>query len=483
MKNRAWKNKVATSALAAVIGLCTVPTAALSQTESSAKETASTQDIIIFKNGRTLEGKIVSETASAIRFKGLIAGIEAETEYPMSDILTIKRGVAKTTGDAPAAPSNTAAPTLKSSGGSDKAAESRDGKTGIYWVELKGEFGQEISETPIRNAIRDAKRNNAEVIVFELDADWNDKDGVINADKANDQDSDFQGIFRAEKILPVLVNELPTEYNHKPPRIVFWVKQAMAGAAFVPLCAPEIYFSSEARMGGIGNLSQLYGNTGDEVVREKLRSAFLRHAEGWAIKGGYNPMIIRAMGRSEFVMSYRVRDGKVELFEGYPQAPGEVLLTDDGMGGNFDSLSERVRWTGNDVLTMNAETAKLVGLSRGTVDTRDELLHAMGLERTGVLIPGRAKQIQKEWVDGVANAKKRIVTLFEEYQEIQVQGDYQERTRARGLQIRKLEEIKALMQKWGEGLEQWLGENGIPPVSEIMIGIDQIKLRQLADKR
>jgi hypothetical protein len=246
---------------------------------------------------------------------------------------------------------------------------------------------------------------------------------------------------------------------------------------------PEIYFSSNARMGGVGNLSQIFGSTGDDVVREKQRALRIAHAEGWANLGGYDVRIIRAMARTEYVMSYRMVDGKVELFEGYPSEPGDELLTDDGIEGNKDTLAERVRWTGNDALTLDARTAKIVGISKGTVDTQAELLNELGMDRTSVVVPGRSKQIMKDWSSGLDTSKKRIMTLFDEYREVRVEGDYDARTRARGIQMRKLDEIKQLIKRWGEGLEQWLRENGVPPIADIDTQIGQIKLQQLADRK
>jgi hypothetical protein len=320
------------------------------------------------------------------------------------------------------------------------------------------------------------------MIVVVLDADWKEKDGVVNGDKANDEDVNFDGLWRAERMIPVFVDEMKSEWTN-PPRTVFWVKQAMSGAAFLPLWCPEIYFSSNARLGGVGNLSQLFGSKGDDVVREKQRSLRIAHAEGWANLGGYDVRIIRAMARTEYVMSYRMVDGKVELFEGLPSEPGDELLTDDGKEGNMDTLAERVRWSGNDALTLDARTAKIVGISKGTVDTQGELLNELGMDRTSVVIPGRSKQIMKDWSSGLDTTKKRIMTLFDEYREVRVDGNYDQRTRARGVQIRKLEEIKALITRWGEGLEQWLRENGVPPIADIATQIDQIKLRQLGDKK
>ncbi|MFX8523840.1 hypothetical protein ABTM10_20375, partial [Acinetobacter baumannii] len=68
-------------------------------------------------------------------------------------------------------------------------------------------------------------------------------------------------------------------------RVVFWIKRAMVGAAFLPFVSKEIYFLPEGRMGGIGTLQDF--DLGDKRVNEKQISLRLGHAEGIAIQGGY----------------------------------------------------------------------------------------------------------------------------------------------------------------------------------------------------
>jgi hypothetical protein len=485
MKSSTW-SVLAASALFSLAGWLGVSTAAEPpQGDKTAKAgdqpEQPKQDVVIFRNGNVLYGKVVSETATSIHFKGKIAGIDAETDYPKADILEVK----KAGGDAAAAkpepvkdtkPVPVAPPPVSD--------ENTTGKTNIYWVDLDGEFGEDISQTPIRNAMKDARKCKANVVIFKLNADFKEKDGIVDKDRPNDMAS-FDQLFRCEAIMPIFVTEMPTEWGGEMPRIVFWVKQAMAGAAFLPLISKEIYFTSDSRLGGIGNLAQIFEGVGDDVVREKQRSLRLGHAEGWAITGGYDPRLIRAMARIEYVLSVRYENGMPVLFEGYPSNPGEELLTDDGKDERADTLSERARGEGNDVLTLDARKARLVGVSKGTVDTQAELITAMGLDRTGVLVPGRAKQIMTDWSKGLDSAKHQIRRIVDDYRAVRVDppGGYDQRTKARGQRLRKLEDLKGLIVRWGEGLQRFLGQNGIPNISEIDTIEEQIRLEQLKDHR
>ena len=299
--------------------------------------------------------------------------------------------------------------------------------------------------------------------------------------------ANFDEIFRGERIAAIFQEEIPREWNPQP-KVVFWVKTAMGGASLLPFICPNIYFHSEGRMGGLGNLSFIFDGVGDDVVREKQRSLRLGHAEGWAIAGGYDYRLIRAMARMEYVLSMRWVDGKVELFEGYPTNPGEELLTDDGMGPNADTLRERVDGTGNDILTLNARIAKAVGVSKGTVDTQAELITALGLDRTGVMTPGRSKLVMKDWSDGLDNAKRKIVKLLQEdmrdAMRVQPPAGQSERTKSRGQQIRILEEVKGLLTRWGEGLTpRWRCENGIPDEAQLNCYEEKLHLEQMKDKK
>ncbi|MGD9790168.1 MAG: hypothetical protein AB7Q00_02085 [Phycisphaerales bacterium] len=357
--------------------------------------------------------------------------------------------------------------------------------TKVYWVDLQGWFGEDISQSPIRQALKDAKKLGAEVIVFKIDANWGQR-GPFKEDVregTNDQHS-FNQMFRAEAITPIFADEIPAEWGDKQPRIVFWVKQAMGGAALLPLVCKEVYFTHDGRMGGLGNLS--YMMRGHDRVVQKQISLRLQHAVGWAIQGGYPyaEQLLRSMAKIEHVCSVTFEAGKPVLVERLPNGPGEELLTDDGSEGNRDTLHERAGGEGNDVLTLTARTANLIGYSKGTADTPNELFSLMGISRDAVVVKGKSERIMSNWSKGLESGVKRMEKLWQEFTEVEVEapGEYNERTKARGIRIRKLEELRRLWKQWGEGVTQ---ENypTAPTEAQLQTIIEQLKLEQMMDRR
>lgn len=458
------------------------------------------QDEVILRSGKSFKGKVVSETATSIKFKGLIDGITFETEFSKADVLKVIRATGATT-TKPAAGKPDVKPDLKADGTADvkgrspaapvamgdqkkpqDTAATLPGQVRFYWITLEGNMGEEISQTPLREALKDARANNCQTIIVDYRPTWTpDKRHPLPELMAN-----FDEMFRAEPLAEIFTDDLRKDWAEKP-RVVFWVKDAMGGGALLPLVCPEVYFASTANIGGLGNLGNLFDGVGDEVVRLKQRSLRMGHAEGWCLAGGYDFRLIRAMAYPNYVLSYRMTDGKPELFEGYPTNPGEELLTDDGKDTNADSLHAILRGTGNDVLTINARLGEILGINRKTVDTKDDLLAAMDIAITGVEVPGRSKNIMKDWSNGLENTKRQLRKLVMDYNDVRVQdpGDYNARTKARGQRRTILEQALRLQKgRFGEGLSQrWLNENNIPGEVDIGVTIEQIKIDQAKDRK
>lgn len=469
-------------ALAGTVGVVS-PTLAQDAAGQS-EEAKATQDVLIFRNGSVKYGKVLSETATDVRFKGEVAGIEFETEYPKAEILEIKRGVAAKGGAAPK-PAGTIERTddTKASG---EVIDDGITRTRYYWVDLKGDLGVEISQTPIHKALLDARDNKAEVVIFNLDATFQDPRSQRNMEEFEGK---FDGLSRATSIMQVLVNDVPVDFGGNPPRVVFWVKKAMGGAAFLPLVSKEIYFHPEGKLGGIGNLDRMM--KGHERVVEKQISLRLQRAAGWANVGGYPEELVRGLALTRTVLSVRYENGRPILFEDYPKNPGEELLTDDGEGANEDTIDALARGEGNDALTLNAELAKRLQVSKGTASSREELLNLLGLDRGGAAVKGRSENIVKDWVKGLDNAKAQIVRLMEELGDIRVEGDWTQRNRARSAQINKIEQLKGLLNRWKEGLDgYWLYRNripmtdgGEPDIAALTAQQEAIRIAQLKDRK
>ncbi len=481
-----WRGMVLGAGLALIASVGVVPgmgtSEAWAQDSAASKQDAKAGEkaTVIFRNGRTLEGVIVSETPASIRLKTEVAGIAFETDYPKSDILDIKRlgkaDAPKADGSAsPSDPADIIKP-------APKPEIVDDGRDRVYWMDLTGKFGEEISQSPIRDCIKDAKNNRANTIVVTIENDWTMGDGGEDDKDLPDFVANFDELFRAEEILHVWTDEVPAEWPREP-RVICWVKKAMGGAAFLPFVSKEIYFAPEGKMGGVGNLSTVLKGH-DRVVAKQI-SLRQQHAVGWVRHSGFPQAeeLTRAMTRVEYVCSVRFENGRPVLFEGYPSNPGEELLTDDGEGANADTMQALARGEGNDVLTLNERTAKLIGLSKGTVASQSELLSTLRFA-PDQLVPSRSEVIMRDWKRGLENAKSQLLDLIREYSQVQVQGDWNQRKAARSTQLQKLEQIKGILRRWEEGLgRRWMYQNGIPSTAQLQEIQDRIRLAQQLDKK
>lgn len=418
-------------------------------------------DTLLMTNGQELKGKILAETPTTIKFRLSIAGITTDVEYPRSQIKEVRKGTA---GGSPAVPESPKADDASAAIATDTSTPEPeasapgdivplDGRTRYYYAELTGRFGEDITQTMIRRVLKDAQKQQTDVLIFYLDALWKVRGGDEDGKDASDDAASFDAIFRAEDILPILVEEVPKEWD-KPPKIVFWVKTAMGGSAMLPLVSKHIYMHPEGRIGGLGDLSYLFGSTGDEVVRQKQTSLRLGHAEGWMIKGGYDPRIMKAMAQIEYVLSARVSGDNVELIEGYPETPSDELLTDDGDKERVDTLEQRVSGETNDALTLRPRTAQILGVSKGTIETKDDLLATLGLTSHAVDVSVKSEKITEGWKEELDRTRSQLKRMWRDYREVRVQqpGEYQQRTAARGKRRGILKQMKGILERYKEAL-------------------------------
>lgn len=413
---------------------------------------ADTLDTIIFKDGRVVKGTVISQTDTTVTVKGEVNGIAFKTEYSRADILSLRlaeKPAADSKGaPAPAKADVKAAPKPAPKSAAEKGSESGDpAAKKVYVIELSGEFGRDISQTPIREAAKDAQKSGADVIVVTMDHTW-----VYQTpgeeEKNADNFSAFDQLFRAEEMDLIFTDEIPRW--EKPPKVVFWVKRAMGGPAFLTLACPDIYFHSEARLGGVGWVNEALKDIGDDVVARKQVSLRLAHAEGIAARSGYPTQIVRALAISEYVLCASFDGGTVRLHERLPENDSELLLTDDGDGDNKDTAQKVVAGEGNDILTLNAKVARDLRISKGTVDTLDDLIFELGMSHNSQVVKGRADQIMKGWRDGVDKGERDVRRLLEEFNEAQPSGTFDERTRGRGRAKRILADIQKILDRYGE---------------------------------
>ncbi len=422
------------------------------------------EDELILKDGRIIQGELIEETDTEVKFRIMVGSLSAVRTYQRSEVLAVTRGTE-------------AKPDAAQNADDVKADTDASDGPSVYVMELTGEWGWEIAAQPIRAMLKDAEKHTPDIVVLVIDNVFADD---LGNDLPDDELEPFN-IFGVEEIEPIFTQEVPTEWGYTP-RWVVWVKNSMGGIAMLPMNFEEIYFHPEGRIGGLGYLIFNWGTRGSAVTREKLISANLGHAEGMAIRGGYDPRIVRAMSDMRTVMSYKMVGGQAELLMRAPENPDEILLTDDGTNEEFtDTLQERVRGLGNDALTLKADSAQALGVSKGTVSTLDDLLWELGLSRNSNLLDSKSDRITERWADELTRARRRMPEIWEEYERIEVAGNYNERRGARMRQISKLEEFIRQIRRY-EGLifPQWFG---LPTEPAVQVRIEEIKQQQIMDRR
>ncbi|MBL8963449.1 MAG: hypothetical protein JNK70_05205, partial [Phycisphaerae bacterium] len=195
--------------------------------------------------------------------------------------------------------------------------------------------------------------------------------------------------------------------------------------------------------------------------------------------------IINAMVVKEYVLSAKIEGGRVTYFERMPEGPDEILLTDDGEDERADLLKDVVAGEGNDVLTLNAKLARDLGLSKGTVDTLEDLLIEMGHSRDWSEIKdGRARQILSRWSSDLTSAMRDLrVRIPQRLAEINPGGTFQERTRARGQRKRILQEMQGLFRKYQEVFGEDAAAQEISNLSTQIELLDQEQQRDAQEQR
>jgi hypothetical protein len=449
------------------LGLAAMPASALAA--GAAVSAAKDLDKIVLRSGKVIEGEILSETAEEIRFNVIVAGISAPATFKKSQIIEIVRGAR---GDADPADAPEGSPIdiddrFAPDDGAGALASIDAPK--VYVINLKGEFGKEISITPIRDAVKAAEKEQPDFLIVHLDNEWSYTGGEI-PDEVQDN---FDWFSVADKIEPVFTKEIDLEWEKKP-HVVFWVGNAMGGAAFLPFLADEMYFEPDGRIGGIGTLEQMFEGVGDEVVRQKQRSLRLARAQGLAIANGYDYRFINALAQRSYVLSYDIYG---TLYERMPENPNEFVLTDDGKDERRDTMDQLVRGTGNDVLTLKADTALKLGMSSGTAATIDELLEQLGILRNHTMVEGRSDQIFSTWARNVSQAQRRVGRLLRDAGQVQGGGTLREQRQAISRQISILEEVQGLFRRYGESFDPF-GE-GMGQIANLDLRIEQLRIQLL----
>lgn len=263
-------------------------------------------DKLVLRSGKVIEGQVLRETATEVEFNVIVAGISAPATFKKSQIIEIVRG---DTDPADAIEPEEIDDNPLLNGDDSRTIEVEEmasiDSPKVYVINLKGEFGKEISPTPVRDAVKAAEKEQPDFLIVHLDNTWK----YQGQDAPDELQGSFDQFGIADKIEPIFTKEIDLEWEKKP-HVVFWVGNAMGGAAFLPFLADEVFYEPDGRIGGIGSLEQMFEGVGDEIVRQKQRSLRLARAQGLAIANGYDYRLINAARAGELRAQLRPGHGR-----------------------------------------------------------------------------------------------------------------------------------------------------------------------------
>lgn len=451
-------------------------------------------DELLLSNGSLVRGRIIEETETKIVFELHTNFGKIETTYNKADVLSIRRDAGKMAAIADVAAPAVQIPDDKPDADDEHAKKMADPDAyKIYSVLFDGSFGSNISQTPLNelvadiNAVFDDAVPNPEIggVSTVVDPKVRDKHVVIIQIRTSPAGGGYNEIFRAEELIPIIESEI----HDRGRRVIFVIDNAVDGSAFLPWVSPEMYFLPQGRMYITSDFA--FFDSGDDVVDEKLIGAFIGSAEGFALRGGYTeigPQIAKAMARSTywFAVKWTGSTPQVMLREPTPAeiADGWEVLSDDGIDENDDTMQEAIR-NPNDQLRLVADTAFRMGASQGTVEDMDDLLFQLGMNRNHVMVKNEGARILNEWDTQLeryydqawpGSQQRRPGELWREYQDIEVRGNFNDRRKARGQQLRILRQIRSMTLRVAEsipGIEQL--------ISNIEVQIEAIRTAQQLD--
>jgi len=305
--------------------LCALALAALLASVSLA-------DTIRLRDGRVLEGTIVSETRSRVVFDARISSITTRMTFRRSEIESIEKGElaekAETPQKRPARRDTRPEPA--------RPTRADEPRTEYLVVPIRGVFGEQVGPQGVRDVINHAMRRDIEHIVFEIDSPGGQ-------------------VWAAEEISTVM-SERPASL-----KCYALIDDAISAAIWVALGCDEIFIRPDGTIGGAVAYSQNY-STGAVEVDAKLNSILAAKLEGVSSRNGHAPEIARAMVVYEDSL-YAERDDDGSYRFSNNRLPDAEKLDDE-----------------NTVLTLTGAQVAEYGLGAIFAGEHDALGDTLGLE-------------------------------------------------------------------------------------------------------
>jgi hypothetical protein len=199
-------------------------------------------------------------------------------------------------------------------------------------------------------------------------------------------DSGGGAVAELDAIINAIENQMESQF-----RTVAWIRQAYSGAAFTGMNCNEIVFMEDGAMGG----NVMFSGGGVAGVGEAFLE-MIEYGRTVAGNGGIDPNVMWAMQRFQ------------TLTADIDPETGQVTWYGDDRGEHMVSRPD-------EVLTLNAAVAEKFKISKGTADTKQELMDVLGIGQEWREVAQDVNQEYIDFLDGVKTAETRINEFWNKY--------------------------------------------------------------------
>lgn len=304
-------------------------------------------DRVTLKNGKVVQGEITKEGDGFVFVDVMIGKLKHQEILTSDQISKIEHDIdakadstVATTTTSPAAPKSEPAPAdpaVPGEKGEKEAADApHDGATRVCFVTLEDTVGTHINGDALHHSMELIKDAKPDIVVLVID-------------------SGGGAVAETMPLSDVIHGEMKKDY-----RVVGWIQSAISGASMTIMNCEELYLMKEGHVGGTVAFIPGANGQGNKALDGAELERVLRLGETISKRGKYNPLIMRAMQVFGELSADIDENGNVTWHAG---TKGKYLVNPDDR-----------------ILTLNSVDALKFGVSKGTADTKEELMSLMGIK-------------------------------------------------------------------------------------------------------
>lgn len=389
-----------------------------------------TQDILIMKDGRELQGKLIEEGDGYIVFEYHDpSGITSTIRFVQDDIAEIKRDVEVETTEEGADEGESSSTGDSESGMTSAEAEEANADPSLpalYVVPLRGQMGTDIYWETYGPIIEDIQEKQPDVVIFKLQSSekWQYED-----DRARAETVPYFDMEDYVKLVNMFKNEL-SDFEQ-----IMWIEDSQGISSLIALAWPTIYMHSNGALTGLEEVWVAAAGWDDADVKAKMVAAWSGLARGFVEEGGHSMALAEAMINPREVLS--------AVFKGRSVTWANDLNGTYVLDGNREG-----------VVAFPAERARNFLISQESADSLDDLAFLLGY-REYRPIQATAKKVVDHYVEGWRDAFEKTEQLFLDFQQHQSWATGNETIKYLKASMKDLQRIVALMKRWKAVEKEW----------------------------